>query len=89
MHIKEKIPTYIINLPTRTDRRKHILNEFKGRPEFELTMIDACTHEVGAVGLWNSILKIIDISTERNEDMVIICEDDHQFTEHNTKDYLF
>ncbi len=89
MHIKETIPTYIINLKERTDRRKHIVNEFKGRPEFDITMIDACTHEVGAVGLWDSILKVIDIATERNEDTIIICEDDHQFTEHYTKDYLF
>ncbi len=89
MRITETIPTYIINLPERIDRLKHILNEYKDRPEFDVTVIEACRHEVGAVGLWNSILKVIDIATERNEDVIIICEDDHEFTKHYTKDYLF
>lgn len=89
MHIKETIPTYIINLPERKDRLKHILKEYKDRPEFDLEVVEACRHEVGAVGLWNSILKVIDIATEKNEDVIIICEDDHEFTRHYTKDYLF
>ncbi len=83
------IPTYVINLPERVDRLKHIKNEFKDRDEFELTIVEACKHEVGAVGLWNSILKVVDIAFNKDQDVFIICEDDHKFTQHYTKEFLF
>lgn len=86
---RDSIPTYVINLPERADRRKHIENEYKDRKEFDLAIIEASKHQVGAVGLWDSILKIIDIACEKNEEVIIICEDDHEFTKHYTKEYLF
>jgi len=79
------IPTYIINLPERKDRLKHINNQFKNRSEFDIKFIEACRHEIGAVGLWNSFRKIINIAQENNDDVIIICEDDHQFSKHYCK----
>lgn len=74
------IPTYVINLPERTDRLKHIRKEFEGRPEFDLHIIEASRNEIGAIGLWQSICRIITEARERDEDFVLICEDDHFFT---------
>lgn len=82
------IPTYVINLPERKDRLAHIQHEFKDRPEFNLNIVEACRHECGAVGLWQSIVKIVGMAIENEDDVIIICEDDHQFTEHYSKNDL-
>ena len=79
------IPTYIINLEERTDRLHHVLKQFNEKPEFEVHIIEACSHEIGAVGLWQSILKIIKQVKNGDDDVIIICEDDHMFTEHYDK----
>lgn len=83
------IPTYIINLKERTDRLSHILGQFNGRNEFEVNIIEAVKHPIGAVGLWKSILTIIRMAMEKDEDVIIICEDDHAFTEEYAKLCLF
>ncbi|SJZ95570.1 hypothetical protein SAMN04488128_10228 [Chitinophaga eiseniae] len=82
------IPTYVINLPERTDRLMHIKSEFEGRKEFNVTVIEACKHHIGAFGLWLSIRKIVGIAMENNDDVILICEDDHQFTNSYSKEYL-
>ncbi|AMP97397.1 hypothetical protein AY601_0441 [Pedobacter cryoconitis] len=82
------IPTYIINLKDRTARREHIEKQFENRPEFDFSVIEACEHEIGAVGLWNSIRKIIEIAQSNEDDVIIICEDDHEFTSDYSSDLL-
>lgn len=83
------ISTYVINLKDRIDRKKHVSTEFEGRDEFDVTFVDACEHSIGAVGLWNSIVKIIQIAVEKDDDVIVICEDDHYFTKNYSKEYLF
>ncbi|OQP57838.1 hypothetical protein A3860_09035 [Niastella vici] len=83
-----RIPTYIINLPERTERRKHIEEQFRGKNEFDVSIIQACRHEVGAVGLWLSIRKVIEAAIVNDDDVIIICEDDHEFTENYSKEIL-
>ena len=56
-----QINAYVINLPERIDRRKHIETQFFNRPEFLLHFIEAETDKIGAVGLWKSIVKIINM----------------------------
>lgn len=87
--IQNQLSTYIINLPQRTDRLTHIENQFKGRDEFSVSIIEACEHENGAIGVWNSIHKIIEIGISNEEDWILICEDDHQFTKDYNRDFLF
>lgn len=77
-----RIKTYLINLEDRTDRRKHILKEFENRSEFEIELVKAIRHEVGSWGLWLTIKSIISQSLDLQENYIIICEDDHRFTEH-------
>lgn len=82
------IPTYIINLPEKQERLKHIQEQFIDKPEFEVTIIQACKDRIGSFGLWMTIRKIIQLAIKDEEDVIIICEDDHQFTPHYSKEYL-
>ncbi|MDP3665748.1 MAG: hypothetical protein Q8R50_03640 [Sediminibacterium sp.] len=82
------IPVFVINLKIRTDRKLHILREFSGKKEFQVEIIEACEHEVGAIGLWNSIKHILQNLTKKEDDFIILCEDDHQFTEMYSREIL-
>jgi hypothetical protein len=82
------IPTYVINLPERIDRRLHIEKQFEGKPEFDVTIVEACKDEIGALGLWRSLRKIIQLAIDNDDDVIVISEDDHEFTENYSKEYL-
>jgi hypothetical protein len=82
------IPTYVINLPERNERKAYIKKQFEGKDEFEVTITEAIKNTNGALGLWLSIRKIIQIAIANDDDVIIICEDDHQFTPQYSKDYL-
>lgn len=82
------IPTYIINLKERSDRLAHIQKQFIDKPEFALTIVDACKHTIGAVGLWQSVCRIIELAINNDDDVIVICEDDHEFTGHYSREYL-
>lgn len=79
------IPTYVINLKKRTDRKENVLREFAGRDEFAVHIVEAIEHQRGATGLWLTIRNILAGSTEA---FILLCEDDHQFTENYSKEYL-
>lgn len=83
------IPTYIINLKERTDRRLHAENQFRNKPEFEIIFVEAVEHPTDAIGLWQSIVKIITMAIAREDDIIIICQDDHTFTDNYDKNLLF
>ncbi|MGH2644694.1 MAG: hypothetical protein ACRDE2_12145, partial [Chitinophagaceae bacterium] len=82
------IPTYVINLPERTERRSHILQQFEGKDEFTVEIIEACRHKIGAVGLWLSIKKVIETAQKNDDNVIILCEDDHKFTQSYNRDLL-
>ena len=83
------IPTYIINLKDRTERFHHANTQFRNKNEFDVRIVEGCKHSIGAVGLWHSIRKVIGLALENDEDVILICEDDHMFTEHYSKEHLF
>lgn len=83
------IPTYVINLPQRTDRLAHIREQFDNKPEFDIVIQEAICKEPGGLGLWLTIRKIIQRAIDDDEDVIIICEDDHQFTDTYAKERLF
>lgn len=87
--LNKAIPTFIINLKIRTDRKNHILEEFTNRAEFDVTILEAVENKNGAVGLWKSILKCVEYGVAQGQDYILVCEDDHQFTEHYNKEYLY
>src|SRR5690348_7621180 len=85
---KISIPVFAINLKSRTGRKQHILQQFCQKEEFDLHIVEACQHPNGAIGLWKSITHILqDLVTDESE-YIIICEDDHEFTNDYDKKYL-
>lgn len=82
------IPTYVINLKERTERLDHIKKQFEDKPEFDVKIIEACKNTNGAIGLWQSMLKVLNLAMQNDDDVIIICEDDHEFTNDYTKEYL-
>ena len=78
-----RIPTFIINLRSRVDRKAHILKEFLGHEEFDVIIAEACEHKIGAIGLWNTIKHIIKDLVRKEDEFVLVCEDDHMFTPHS------
>lgn len=83
-----QLPVYVINLSERIERLEHIKAQFRGREEFELKIIEACKDTIGAVGLWRSIVKVIQLAIENDDDVIVISEDDHQFTSDYSKEFL-
>lgn len=74
------LPTYVIHLPEHTDRQAHIERQFADRPEFDFHWVEACRAERGADGLWQSIRKVVAQADADGDDVILICEDDHEFT---------
>ena len=83
------LPVYVINMKERVERKQHIIKEFDNKEEFELNWVEASVHPIGAVGLWNSMIKIIKMAKEKGDDIIVICEDDHYFTENYSPKLLF
>ncbi|KQB98618.1 hypothetical protein [Pedobacter sp. Hv1] len=83
-----KHQTYIINLEKRTDRKLNIEKEFSAHQEFEITIFKAVERQRGALGLFQSFQKIVELAVEKELDYVIICEDDHVFTSNYNKHLL-
>jgi len=82
------IPTYIINAADRPDQLQQIRQQFEHRNEFDLRIIEACQHTNEALGLWNSIIKVVNLAIQNDDDVIIICADDHEFSAHYHKAYL-
>lgn len=82
MNTHEKIPVFAINLESRIDRFKSIRSEFLDHKGFQLEIIKAIEDPNGAYGLWKTIYTIINEANKRRDKFVIICEDDHIFTQY-------
>jgi hypothetical protein len=86
---RKAIPAYVVNLKKRTERKENILQEFAGRDEFEVHIVEAIEHATGATGLWLTILDILQHRVDPAAEFILLCEDDHQFTEHYTREILW
>lgn len=53
------ISVYIPNLTKRTDRKASIEKQFKNKNEFELNIVQAIEHKIGAFGLWQTFMNIV------------------------------
>jgi len=83
------IPTYVIGLKSGEDRSKHIKKQFDGRMEFEVNIVKAIKEINTPVDLWLSIVNVINLAIANQDDVIIICQDDHEFTVDYSRDYLF
>ncbi|SEM79641.1 hypothetical protein SAMN05192574_101840 [Mucilaginibacter gossypiicola] len=83
-----KIKTFAINLRKRPDRRGSVLEQFDRKPEFDLSLVEGYEHPIGAMGLWITIRQIILNCMDRQDEYILICEDDHEFTDQYSLEYL-
>lgn len=84
----KKIHVYVPNLQERTERKDSIINQFKMKPEFALTIVPAIKNKIGAWGLWQTFIKIVEEEDRKGSDFFIFCEDDHVFTKNYSSQYL-
>jgi glycosyl transferase family 25 len=56
--------------------------------EFHVTVVEAIQHEMGLIGLWYTMKNIIRNLIDLDEELILICQDDHQFTEHYSFDII-
>jgi glycosyl transferase family 25 len=74
------IQCFVANLAKRVDRRESILNEFKGKDEFEVHIVPAIEDKIGNSGIFMTFQKIIHDYIDHEADFSLFCEDDHIFT---------
>lgn len=79
------ISVYALNLPKRQDRLQSILQQFRGKSEFDFKVISVIQHKIGAFGQWRNFVGLVQQEEKKNSEYFIFCEDDHVFT----KDYNF
>lgn len=83
------IPTYVLHSSDhRGGRSNHIEAEFAGRKEFGIVPIKASGYPATPSEIFLDIRKIVGMADSRGEDVIIICQDDHHFTEHYSREYL-
>lgn len=82
------IPVYAVNLAQRTDRKEHIISQFRGRKEFELNIVPAIEHKIGAYGLWQTLRQIVKLELDNASEYFVLCEDDHTFTDNYKPELL-
>lgn len=83
-----QLPVYVINLKERIERYEHIKEQFLDKNEFIIEIIQSEKNVKGNVGLWENIVNIIKMAQRKKEDVIILCEDDHVFTENYTRKNL-
>jgi hypothetical protein len=82
------LPVYIIHSPERPERRQHIEQQFSGRSEFDVSIVTSSRHAIEAVGLWLSIRNILQMAIDKDDDVIIICQDNHEFSRDYSAEYL-
>ncbi len=85
---KKTIPIYAINLKSRADRREFIVSQFNDKQEFQFYLVEANEHSIGAIGLWKTIRHILKELVDSKDEYIILCQDDHLFTNDYSKEYL-
>lgn len=84
-----KIPVFAINLPSRTDRKHHILSQYADKDEFNLFLVEGeSKFKTGSFNLWLTIRNIVKRAKRSDYDYFILCEDDHLFTSAYSFDLL-
>lgn len=82
LSMNRKITTYIVNLEKRQDRRVFIEEEFSSHSFFEVNILKAIEDKIPAIGLYQSLCKVVRLAKSLNLPFFLFCEDDHKFTKH-------
>jgi len=75
------VTTYIINSNRNGKGLSGILSRFRGRREFNVRVTNLCEHTNIENAYWSTLTKIIQRAVDEDEDVIVVCDDDHLFTE--------
>lgn len=81
-----KMPVFAINLPHNSKRKDYVREQFKNRCEFKLNIFRGVKSKIGYIGFLKSMKKVIKLAIQSDYDFIVICSDDHEFTENYTKE---
>ena len=74
------ISTYVISLAVSEECKKEIKKEFSGRLEFKLKMVPYINCNRTSDFLWNTFCSIVSEAINSDDDVIVICKEDHKFT---------
>lgn len=82
------IQTYVINSRNRNETLRYIEKEFADFNEFEVSIVEAGTDRIYNVAIWESLVGAVNIANNNSDDVIIICDEKHEFAAHYTKEFL-
>lgn len=84
------IPTYIITGKLKSTKSlTYIRSQFKDKKEFDIKTIEISKHQNESLRRWITLSQIAKIATEKEEEVIVICEEGHQFTKnYNTVKFI-
>ena len=82
------ISTYVIMPQHDGVRKQHIRSQFEHKPEFDVRIVRLYQSKNTTKAYWQTVKGIIKQAIAEDDDVIIICDDDHQFTETYSKDNL-
>jgi len=83
------LPAYIICTSGSDNGRQMISQQFENKAEFNKVFVDYCENTKPAVGLWNTIVNVIHLAIKNDDDVILICQEDHEFTTEYNRELMF
>lgn len=83
-----KIKSFVINLPSRTDRRESVIAQLKKVPYIDCTIVDAELDAIPWKGCFKSHQKYIAQAKLYNYEYILMMEDDVEFVDVSTNHVL-
>ncbi len=83
------IPVYVIDNSQRQENLTQLSGQFEGKTEFAVTLIPASTGDDPAYAWYTDLQRIVTMAMDNDEDIIIVCEDDHFFTKNYSKSFFF
>lgn len=81
-----QIPVYLIAKKNKA-RLASAIKQFENKNEFVVELMEI--NEITQIELWSKIKEIISFAKDQQDEIIIICNDDHEFTSNYSKDLLF
>ncbi|MFC7525729.1 hypothetical protein ACFQRK_17325 [Parapedobacter sp. GCM10030251] len=75
------ISTYILSPIIGEKKNSDITCQFDDKEEFDIQFIESHTHSNYEIAYWLSLQNIVRQAIFNEDDVIVICESDHQFTE--------
>lgn len=82
------LTTYVLHSKSSQKLLSSIHSQFEGRTEFDIRMVKLYEHTNTEQAYRLTLHKIVQQAVDDGDEVIIVCDDDHQFTEAYSKEYL-